>query len=190
MVQAGLPYNLTLLQALNLGGGGCFDLARQGVAALLNSCGLSGNYYYNSAQVISIMHNAYMTHNCNPITPSFDQTNEEPDDMCPAGGRATKNATSRFGIIANQDVTIHAFPNPFSDRATIEVMPNMDFNQVTVEVFDLNGRQVAMLYNGSMKADQFYTFSLNGNTLAEGVYIYRVTTDEMYYNGKIVLINK
>jgi hypothetical protein len=30
--------NLTLLQALNLGGGGIFNLARQGVAALLNTC--------------------------------------------------------------------------------------------------------------------------------------------------------
>jgi hypothetical protein len=46
--------DVTLLQALNAQGGGLNNLARQSVAALLNSVALSGAYPYTTAQVLSL----------------------------------------------------------------------------------------------------------------------------------------
>ena len=45
----------TLLQAVNLGGGGTRALARHGVAALLNAASASVDYAYTTAQVIDIV---------------------------------------------------------------------------------------------------------------------------------------
>jgi len=47
--------NITLLQAVNLGGGGIRALARHGVAALLNAASGDVDYAYTEAQVIDIV---------------------------------------------------------------------------------------------------------------------------------------
>jgi hypothetical protein len=56
--------NPTLLQALEIGGGGENGMARQAVAALLNSTSPGVNYQLTTAQVIAIVYDAY--HATNP----------------------------------------------------------------------------------------------------------------------------
>jgi hypothetical protein len=56
MTAAGLDPNLTLLGAIELGGGNYFALARQGTAALLNSVSVA--YPYDASQVLQLMHDA------------------------------------------------------------------------------------------------------------------------------------
>jgi hypothetical protein len=60
--------------------------------------------------------------------------------------------------------------------------------QVTVEIFDLNGKKVADLYKGKVEANQSYQVQLNGSDLPEGVYIYRITAGEYTYNDRLILI--
>jgi hypothetical protein len=47
---------------------------------------------------------------------------------------------------------------------------------VSVEIFDLNGKKVADLYKGTVEAGQSYQVKLDGSNLPEGIYIYRITT--------------
>ena len=57
----GVPYNKTLLGALESGGGKQYALGRQAVAALLNAAHPYIDYYYSEAEVIDIVQDGYDT---------------------------------------------------------------------------------------------------------------------------------
>jgi len=57
----GVPYHLTLLQALGKGGGGKNALGRHAVAALLNAASHGVNYYYTEQEIISMVQHAWAT---------------------------------------------------------------------------------------------------------------------------------
>jgi len=198
MAAAGYPTTLTLLQALNLGGGTWELLARSGIAALLNTCGLSGHFYYGSpTTVITMVHDAVVLGdptNANAVGVIFQSHNEQQPDNCPDGGRATHDVKKKnlfrnaFGVtIANDEIAISAYPNPFTSSATIQFeMTNT--SDVTVEVFDLTGKKVANLYNGKAEAGLSYQVQLNGGDLPAGIYVYRINTGDHVYNDRLILI--
>jgi hypothetical protein len=57
----GVPYNLTLLQAMEQGGGGKNALGRHAVAALLNAAANGVSYYYIEREIISMVQQAWAT---------------------------------------------------------------------------------------------------------------------------------
>jgi len=59
----GVPYNLTLLQALEKGGGGKEALGRHAVAALLNAAANGVSYYYIEREIIAMVQQAWATGN-------------------------------------------------------------------------------------------------------------------------------
>ena len=179
--------NLTLLQALNLGGGGFLKLARQGVASLLNTCGLSGHFYYNTNYVITNIHNAVIAHNAEPLASLFSTANETQPDLCPPGGRAT-HPSLRYGIIVNDNVTISAYPNPFSSKATVEFTFTDDTKGVAVDVYSLKGDKVAVLFEGNVEGEKTYQVEFNADKLIDGVYICKISTGDSYYYSKLILI--
>ena len=187
MTAAGLSTSLTLLQALNLGGGGFKMLARQGVASLLNTCGLSGNFFYNTSQVITMMHNAIVTMNPGPTGSAFAQHNETLPDNCPPGGPAT-HPSLRHGIIANDEVTISAYPNPFDSKASIDFEFAYSISKVTVNIYTLNGQLVATLFSSNADAGVEYKVELDGSNLTPGIYIYKINADDKVYYDKLILI--
>ena len=187
MTAVGYMPNLTLLQALNLGGGGFLKLARQGVAALLNTCGLSGHYQYTSNQVITSIHNAVIAHTAEPLASQLGSANETLPDNCPPGGRATHPAL-RYGIIADDNVTISSYPNPFSTKTTIEFTFVENTEGVTVDVYSLKGEKVAVLFQGNAEANKTYQLEFNADKLVDGVYIYKVSTHDNLYYSKLILI--
>jgi hypothetical protein len=65
----------TLLDAVWLGGGGEFALARHAVAALLNAAHPAVNYQFTEAQVIAGVQNAYATGNFEPFKIQLDFAN-------------------------------------------------------------------------------------------------------------------
>jgi len=187
MSAAGYPVNLTLLQALNLGGGGFNKLARQGVASLLNTCGLSGNFIYNSTQVLTNMHNAIANGTPEPIATQFASANETQPDNCPPGGPADPHF-NRPGIVANDEVTINAYPNPFSTKATIEFSFTYPVADVTLDIFNQQGGKISTLFKGDVDAGVIYKLELDGDKLIDGIYFYRLTTPDKSYNEKVILI--
>jgi len=72
--------DITLIQALNLGGGGLNKLARQGVAALLNASSPGVDYPLTQAQVLMLVHDAIISGNYEPLATQLDDIN---NSHCP-----------------------------------------------------------------------------------------------------------
>ncbi|MBU1881351.1 T9SS type A sorting domain-containing protein [bacterium] len=79
-----------------------------------------------------------------------------------------------------------AHPNPFNPVTTISyALPQAD--QVTLKVFDINGRAVATLVEGYRVAGNYdVTFDAQG--LASGVYVYQINTSNFTSTGKMILM--
>jgi len=132
--------NLTLLEALNSGGGGIYNLARQGVAALLNACGDDVDYagYEDNAQaVIDAINQAYATGGTAPGTLG-SQLDTFNNAGCPLGGTSATTASNceetETGSVTGLSVTLH--PNPYTDSFNLVITtPSLD--KVGVAVYDI-----------------------------------------------------
>ncbi|MCI0583756.1 MAG: hypothetical protein L0227_12865, partial [Chloroflexi bacterium] len=81
MTAAGLDPNLTMLQAINLGGGGFNALARHGVAGLLSSASVA--YPYSTTTVLTKVHDAVVTLMYEPALTQLSGANELSHQNCP-----------------------------------------------------------------------------------------------------------
>lgn len=77
----GVGPNISLLRALNLGGGGEKALDRHAVAALLNAAHPNVDYAYSVADVINMVQNAYATGNFEGVKNLFETNNELEGDI-------------------------------------------------------------------------------------------------------------
>src|SRR4029078_7201538 len=117
---------------------------------------------------------------------------ETQPDACPPGGAATKTERTTirtsFGTsVGDDDISINAYPNPFPSTATIEFEVT-NTSDVSVEIYDLNGKKVAELYNAKAEAGLTYQVQLDGNELPAGIYIYRINAADHVYNDRLILI--
>ncbi|MEL7168474.1 MAG: T9SS type A sorting domain-containing protein, partial [Bacteroidota bacterium] len=73
----------------------------------------------------------------------------------------------------DEQFRVSAFPNPFRDRAEIEfaVAQGQD---VRVEVFDVLGRRVATLFDGTLSSNTVGRARLEGAGLPPGLYLVRI----------------
>jgi len=63
------------------------------------------------------------------------------------------------------------YPNPFNPSTNIEFsVPQR--GQATVKVYDIQGREVAVLFNGEAEAGRLYRLTFDASGLASGIYIY------------------
>ena len=78
------------------------------------------------------------------------------------------------------------YPNPFRDRTTFTY--TLDRPQyVSLRVYDLMGRIVATLYEGSQQPAT-YRVTFDGSHLASGVYIYELRTEDRVLTRKMLLM--
>jgi subtilisin family serine protease len=78
------------------------------------------------------------------------------------------------------------YPNPFNPETRLEYgLPHAAF--VTIEIFDLLGRQVAMLQNARQEAG-VHIVNFNGTALGTGVYICRLQADSFRAVRKMLLM--
>ncbi|MFV7234135.1 T9SS type A sorting domain-containing protein, partial [Flavobacterium sp. ZB4R12] len=166
--------NLTLLQALNLGGGGIFNLARQGVAALLNACSdevdFPAPYGSNPQSVIDAVNAAYLAGGSAPgkLATQLDILNST---GCPLGGTS---ATQEVGSSTNAGFT--AYPVPFKDKLTIRY--DFDYvSDVVIDVYDAQGISVLSKTDTNSYLNKEITLHLHSYKGQEQVYIVKVTTD-------------
>jgi len=88
--------------------------------------------------------------------------------------------------LPSNEVVLSAYPNPFSTEATISFqVPESAF--VTLEVYNLVGEKVAVLYEGNVEGMQSQKVKFNGQTLSNGVYFYRLNVNDQTFFNKIVL---
>jgi len=168
--------NLTLLQALNLGGGGIYNLARQGVAALLNACSDEVDYpapYSESPQSVKdAVNQAFMTGGTAPgkLATQLDILN---NSGCPLGGTSATNKGDDSGDKASFD----AFPVPFQDQLTIRY--NFDYvSDVKIEILNSQGVSVYSKLDSSSYMNKEVTLNLNSFVDRSEVYVVKLTTNK------------
>ncbi len=91
----------------------------------------------------------------------------------------SEGAPIAFGLDQN-------YPNPFNPKTVISGQWTVN-SDVRLEVFDILGRKVATLANGSYPSGK-YTFVFDGTNLASGVYFYRLTAGSYSGMRKMLLI--
>ena len=82
--------------------------------------------------------------------------------------------------------TVEAFPNP-----TVGVS-NVSFNvatltEATLEVYDMSGRKIAQVFKGMADPSWDYRFEFDGSSLPNGVYIYRLNTNDEVITEKFMI---
>jgi len=78
------------------------------------------------------------------------------------------------------------YPNPFNPSTQIEFTLS-DLQSVSLRVYDMAGRQVAVLVDGVKQAGR-HTATFNASDLASGVYFYRFITDTQQFTRKMTLV--
>jgi hypothetical protein len=78
------------------------------------------------------------------------------------------------------------YPNPFNPTTTIIYeLPKQ--SQVTVRLYDILGREVAMLVN-EVKEPGRHTMQLDASNLASGVYLYRMQAGSFVNVKKLIVL--
>jgi PKD repeat protein len=68
------------------------------------------------------------------------------------------------------------YPNPFNPATKIDFELPLD-SRVTIKIYDMTGREVAVLINDEARTAGYYTSLFNGNFLSSGVYFYSIKAE-------------
>ncbi len=90
------------------------------------------------------------------------------------------------GSIPTDYVLSQNYPNPFNPVTTIQFTLPQEGHTV-LRVYDLLGREVAVLVNESLAAGR-YTVQFNASELSSGMYIYTLTSGGMRLSKRMVLL--
>ena len=85
--------------------------------------------------------------------------------------------------------TLSVMPNPFADKAIVEFSVNVSGN-TTVNVYSIDGKQVATLYNANTQAGETYQVTLDGANLPSGMYFVKMTNANGETMLQKVMINR
>ena len=83
-------------------------------------------------------------------------------------------------------IPIYNYPNPFNPETVIKFTLPVK-GKVTIKVYDLLGREVAVLVNG-VKEQGSHSVRFNGAAVASGIYIYRLQAGDQVITKRMTLI--
>ena len=101
-------------------------------------------------------------------------------------GLVTAVAGSGSGYLPERYVLSQNYPNPFNPTTVIRYQLPVD-NSVKLVVYDVLGREVAVLVNEHKPAGS-YSVQFNASGVASGVYLYRLTTGSFVQTRKMILV--
>jgi hypothetical protein len=90
------------------------------------------------------------------------------------------------GDIPSEVTLSQNFPNPFSEQTTIKFGVPLQTN-VSLTIYDILGRKVDTIVDKQYQAD-FHTEPWSPNSLASGVYLFVLRTDEKILSKKLTYI--
>ncbi|MCH4823908.1 hypothetical protein ML462_12070 [Gramella lutea] len=186
----------TLLEVLNQGGGGIYNLGRQSVAALLNICNGDVNYEIGSeADLI-----AYVQENFSNPGPAGSYLDELNNAGCTLGGsRATSepsegcestedskpgkgNGRNKKSVAGN----FKASPVPFNQKLTLQYDFDYTSKNVEIQVFDLNGRLLRTYRDKKVSKGDTKVLDIDFALKTNQVYIIRMQTDREVITKNVV----
>lgn len=107
---------------------------------------------------------------------------------------STLHANSNQGITGGNTVAVNTpaeysisqnYPNPFNPSTKIDFTLPVD-SQVSLNVYDITGKLVAVLIDSEMQAG-FHTVDFNASALSSGVYFYAIKTGDFSKTVKMIL---
>ena len=78
-------------------------------------------------------------------------------------------------------------PNPFNPQTQFTLSVT-ETQQVTVEVYNMLGRRVAVLHKGRLAADQTHTFTFEASNAPSGIYLIRITGEQFSATQRVTLL--
>ena len=191
---------LTLQQVLDLGGGGIYNLARQSVAALLNTCSSEVGFYYSDVNLlIAYVNNAFVSGK-NAISMAGSYLDGLNNQYCPLGGTSATTEPSPgcevVGIFTSEadalnketsvvDNSFSVSPVPF--RESLSVKYDFDYvSDAVIQMYDMQGRLLSTQKEANASKGKITNLSINFRTLPSQVYVIKVTTDRDVFTKKIV----
>lgn len=133
---------------------------------------------------------AVLTHALNdlPITPVQTIRKSKTDTVC------ISTPPSPFTVETDGKGTIQPFkysleqnyPNPFNPSTLISYSIAADGN-VSVKVYDITGKEVAVIINGFKPAGN-YSAEFNASSLPSGVYLYKIKAEGFEQTKKMLLV--
>lgn len=151
----------------------------------------SGNYYsegdiVNVGDVASLLVNAVKINNNEGSTIVMTATDTSGNSVTcdPVYSTLSDIAPESFELFQN-------YPNPFNPTTTIRFnLDRADF--VSLKIYDVNGREVRTLFNESIQPGQYAVdwdgTNARGETVAGGIYLYRMTMGNEVITRKMTLI--
>ncbi|MFH2034991.1 MAG: Ig-like domain-containing protein [Candidatus Zixiibacteriota bacterium] len=103
------------------------------------------------------------------------------------------NVTARTGgaMLPNDFALAQNYPNPFNPTTTIKFSLPMAMN-TTIEIYNILGEKVATVFDGFGSAGTNTVIwdgnDANGNSVASGIYFYRMTAEDYSNTRKMVLM--
>ncbi|PIQ20864.1 MAG: hypothetical protein COW65_12565 [Cytophagales bacterium CG18_big_fil_WC_8_21_14_2_50_42_9] len=90
-------------------------------------------------------------------------------------------------LVAESEAKLSAFPNPYTDKATIEFTLK-EAGDYTLELHDVSGRVVKHISKGKAEANKVYSFKIGSGSMSNGIYMARLTTGKFNKVIRISLI--
>ena len=206
MTAAGLNSALTLLQAINLGGGGFQKLARHGTSAILNSCAVA--YGFTSVAVLTMVHDSIIALDAESLATRLALANNASHINCPTGASVgekmlmdAEEAGSSTGAAAldkapggqlpTEFALRGSYPNPFNASTQIRyALPSA--GRVKLVVYNILGSPVGTLVDGDMPAGEHSALwngtDGSGRGLSSGIYFYKISFDGQVKVGRMNLL--
>ena len=97
-------------------------------------------------------------------------------------------STTTRNIDAASPVMIGVYPNPAQDIANIEFILNGYDSDVTLEIYNLNGTRIDVLFNARAEGDMPYRTQLDAGQMPSGIYTYRLTTAKGVFTDRFTIV--
>ena len=108
------------------------------------------------------------------------------DDTLILDNELTGTYNNHGSLIPNDYKLEQNYPNPFNPITTIKYsIPKQSY--VTLKVYDILGREVATLINGTKQPGE-YEIEINDSNIPSGVYFYQLKAGEFIQTKKMILI--
>lgn len=125
------------------------------------------------------------------VTSTKNDDNLIRDYIIKAVGRYEPDYSVFTHLLPNKPQLHGNYPNPFNPTTTLGYsLPSA--THVTLEVFNVLGQKIASLVNENQEAGKYEVVwdskDESGHTVASGIYFYRLTTNEMTANRKMILL--
>jgi hypothetical protein len=86
---------------------------------------------------------------------------------------------------ATDKAQLLVYPNPFSDKLRFEFVAPANV-YARIDLFDLTGRMVQMVFNKDVRAGIYYNAEFRPNTSIDGIYFYSATIGNQVFIGKVM----